>query len=120
VDPRAVLDDVEKTKFLTPPGLELRPLSRLARSQSLYRLRYPGSLSSVYHSKILYAYICSPLRDVCLARFFVFHFSLFVSMVVQSFGPLPLVSLLIIYTVGRTPWTGDQPVARPLPTHRTT
>jgi hypothetical protein len=23
-------------------------------------------------------------------------------------------------TVGRTPWTGDQPVARPLPTHRTT
>jgi hypothetical protein len=22
--------------------------------------------------------------------------------------------------VGRTPWTGDQPVARPLPTHRTT
>jgi hypothetical protein len=24
------------------------------------------------------------------------------------------------YTVGSTPWTGDQPVARPLPTHRTT
>jgi hypothetical protein len=23
------------------------------------------------------------------------------------------------YTVGRTPWTGDQPVARPLPAHRT-
>jgi hypothetical protein len=29
-------------------------------------------------------------------------------------------SFLILYTVGRTPWTGDQPVARPLPTHRTT
>jgi hypothetical protein len=29
-------------------------------------------------------------------------------------------SFLTIYTVGRTPWTGDQPVARPLPTHRTT
>jgi hypothetical protein len=29
-------------------------------------------------------------------------------------------SLLILYTVDRTPWTGDQPVARPLPTHRTT
>jgi hypothetical protein len=29
-------------------------------------------------------------------------------------------SFLIIYTVGRTPWTGDQPVARPLSTHRTT
>jgi hypothetical protein len=29
-------------------------------------------------------------------------------------------SFLILYTVGRTPWTGDQRVARPLPTHRTT
>jgi hypothetical protein len=29
-------------------------------------------------------------------------------------------SFLILYTVGTTPWTGDQPVTRPLPTHRTT
>jgi hypothetical protein len=28
-------------------------------------------------------------------------------------------SFIILYTVGRTPWPGDQPVARPLPTHRT-
>jgi hypothetical protein len=28
--------------------------------------------------------------------------------------------VLILYTVSRTPWTGDQPVSRPLPTHRTT
>jgi hypothetical protein len=41
VDPRAGLDDVEK--FLTIPGLELWTLGRPARSQSLYRLRYPGS-----------------------------------------------------------------------------
>jgi hypothetical protein len=27
---------------------------------------------------------------------------------------------LNLYTVGRTPWTGDQLVARPLPTHRAT
>jgi hypothetical protein len=42
VDPRAGLDDVEKRKFLTLPALELRPLGRPARSQSLhiYRLRY--------------------------------------------------------------------------------
>jgi hypothetical protein len=33
---------------------------------------------------------------------------------------LPIFSFLIIYTVGRTPWTGDQPVSRPLPKHRTT
>jgi hypothetical protein len=31
-----------------------------------------------------------------------------------------LFSFLIQYTVGRTPWTEDQPVARPLPTHRKT
>jgi hypothetical protein len=37
---RAGLDDVEKRKFLTLPGLELRPLGRPARSQSLYRLHY--------------------------------------------------------------------------------
>jgi hypothetical protein len=43
VNPRAGLDDVEKRKFLTLPGLELRPLGRIARSQSLYRLGYPGS-----------------------------------------------------------------------------
>jgi hypothetical protein len=30
-------------KFFPLPWLELRPLGRLARSQSLYRLRYPGS-----------------------------------------------------------------------------
>jgi hypothetical protein len=43
VDPRAGLDDVQKRKFLTLPELELRPLCHPARSQSLYRLRYPGS-----------------------------------------------------------------------------
>jgi hypothetical protein len=43
VGPRAGLDDVEKRKFLTLPVLELRPLGRPARSQSLYRLSYPGS-----------------------------------------------------------------------------
>jgi hypothetical protein len=43
VGPRAGLDDVEKRKFLILPGLELRPVGRPARSQSLYQLRYPTS-----------------------------------------------------------------------------
>jgi hypothetical protein len=43
VDPRADLDDVEKRQFFTLPGLKFRVLSGPARSQSLYRLRYPGS-----------------------------------------------------------------------------
>jgi hypothetical protein len=31
-------------KILDPTGLELRPFGRQPRSQSLYRLRHPGSL----------------------------------------------------------------------------
>jgi hypothetical protein len=38
MDFREGLDDVEKRKFLILPGLELRPLSHPARSQSLHRL----------------------------------------------------------------------------------
>jgi hypothetical protein len=42
VGPRAGLDDVEKEKFFTLPGLKLRTLGRPARSHSLYRLSYSG------------------------------------------------------------------------------
>jgi hypothetical protein len=48
-------------------------------------------------------------------------YSLFLSPWLYS--PLDLgrfFSLLILYSVGRTHWTGDQPISRPLPTHRTT
>jgi hypothetical protein len=38
----------------------------------------------------------------------------------HSVGLGLLLSFLILYTVGRTPWRGDQPVARPLRMHRTT
>jgi hypothetical protein len=43
-------------------------------------------------------------------------------MALQPFvGPWPLLQFRnLFYTVGRTPWTGDQPVARPLPAHSTT
>jgi hypothetical protein len=44
VDSRAGVDDVEKRKFLTLPGLHIRPLGRPTRSQNLYQLCYPGSL----------------------------------------------------------------------------
>jgi hypothetical protein len=54
VGPRAGLDDEEKRKFLTLPGLELRPLGRPNRSQTLYRLRYLGfaeKIIDVYQPK---------------------------------------------------------------------
>jgi hypothetical protein len=40
MDPRTGLQDKEKLKFLTLPGLELRPLCFPARSHWLYRQRY--------------------------------------------------------------------------------
>jgi hypothetical protein len=40
-------------KFLTIPGLELRPLGRAARSQSLYWLRSPGSPSGVQQRRVV-------------------------------------------------------------------
>jgi hypothetical protein len=43
VGPRTSLDNIEKLKFLSIPGIELRTLSRPTRSQSLYRLRYRSS-----------------------------------------------------------------------------
>jgi hypothetical protein len=44
---RTGLDGVERRKILPLPGLELRPLGLPDRSQSLYRLHYPGSLLNV-------------------------------------------------------------------------
>jgi hypothetical protein len=41
-------------------------------------------------------------------------------MALQLFGNWPLFQFLNLHTFGRTPRTGDQLVARPLPTHRTT
>jgi hypothetical protein len=49
-------------------------------------------------------------------------FKLFIhsSMYLQpSLSPGRFFSFVILYTVGRIPWTRDQPDARPLPIHRT-
>jgi hypothetical protein len=52
------------------------------------------------------------------------HYTFFIysSMLLQPFvGPWPFLQFRnIFYADGRTPWTSDQSVARPLPKHRTT
>jgi hypothetical protein len=53
VCPRASLANVEKRKFFTLPGLELRPLGCPARRQSLYRLRYPGFPNRAIYTAII-------------------------------------------------------------------
>jgi hypothetical protein len=55
VDPRAGLDDMEKRKFLTLPGLEPRVLYRPARSQSDYAI--PARTSNVYLTYSSYFFI---------------------------------------------------------------
>jgi hypothetical protein len=57
----------------------------------------PPSASLTVFKIFIYVWLYSPLLE--LGRFF---------------------SSSILYKVGRTPWTGDQPDSRPLPTHRTT
>jgi hypothetical protein len=52
VGPRTGLDDVERRKILPLTVVELGPLGRPARSQTLYRLRYPGSFSEGYIAPI--------------------------------------------------------------------
>jgi hypothetical protein len=80
----------------------IRPRPRLALLSVLQCLACPkysyffGQQHHLVHLSI-YLWLYSPLLD--LGRFF---------------------SFIILYTVGRTPWTWDQPVARPLSTHTIT
>jgi hypothetical protein len=44
----------------------------------------------------------------------------FLSFLYDSTAIRTLATFSVLYTVNRTPWTGDQPITRPLPKHRTT
>jgi hypothetical protein len=60
------------------------------------------------------------LRYVCLSICLSIYLPTYLSMVLQPFvGPWPLFQFLNSYTVGRAPWMGDEPVARPLHAHST-
>jgi hypothetical protein len=85
-------------------------LSTIDRWRSRCRGRFYGPPLTYIHTSI-YLSVC---LSVCL--------SIYLSIYLQSFL-LDLgrfINFFILYTAGRTPWTGDQSVARPLPTHRTT
>jgi hypothetical protein len=72
--PRTGLDDVERNKTLPLPGLELRPHGHPARSRSLYRVHYPGSLTKTAKKHnliqaVILLYVSSPFLifdSVCL------------------------------------------------------
>jgi hypothetical protein len=70
------------------------------------------SQETIYHDSI---------TKYQVARGIQLHCGLFFSL--WPYSPLDLghfLSFLILYVVGRTHWTGDQLIARPLPSHRTT
>jgi hypothetical protein len=69
---------------------------------SQIRLREYNSKSvPIYHSSVVL-----PLGSTIRATDHV---------VKSTYGSTAAFNFLNLYTVGRTPWTGDQPVARPLP-----
>jgi hypothetical protein len=106
VGPRAGLDDVEKRKFLPLPGLEHRPLYRPSLSQTLYRLTYRGLSVKLFIDWLIHTFTDSFVHQWLYSPF------------VETWTLLQFHTLF--YTDGGTPCTGDQAVARPRPTHRTT
>jgi hypothetical protein len=57
VGPRTGLDDVERRNILILPGLELWPFGRPARSQSLYRQRYPPLTTWATNTYVIFKFI---------------------------------------------------------------
>jgi hypothetical protein len=74
-------------------------------------------ISSCKQSAVSLAVLTATVRIITSAINKLLVIRIYLSMALQPFvGPWPLFSFLILYTSGRTPWMGDQPVARPLPT----
>jgi hypothetical protein len=82
-----------QSRQMQQPLISCLPLKIFESVLSVFTGKFPyyGSILSIY------LWLCSPFLD--LGRFF---------------------SFLILYIVDRNPLTGDQPIARPLSTHRTT
>jgi hypothetical protein len=59
---------MEKRKFLTLPGLELRPLGRPARRQSLYRLGQTGLEVNVHTARCCVTLPCVNATAECLSH----------------------------------------------------
>jgi hypothetical protein len=81
-----------------PSGLSLTPPQKKLKKTTFYSSIHPSVHPSMHPCNHLFTY-GSTVFLLDLGRFF---------------------SFLILYTVGRTPCTGYQPVAMPLPMHRTT
>jgi hypothetical protein len=103
-------------------------------TREFHRMRKSASRVNLYITYFINTSDIPLIPELCsenlssLLHFFIifFHYlyfsfrRLYICMALQPFvGPWSLFSFLIFYTVGKTPSTGDQLVARPLPTQRT-
>jgi hypothetical protein len=106
-----------------------------ARSHALQLVLYFGFSRKIWNCTLyVRVYSCLKRRLLCCLNFFCFvkwwreqapaprsAISKILSLWLYSLSDFGwFFSFLILYTVGSSPWTGDQPVARPLRTHRTT
>jgi hypothetical protein len=99
----------------------------LLPSSTRYNMNFPATTTTA-------AYICNFLATIRITTVSqsrptisesgsILTLSRALSLSLWLYSPLDLggfFSFLMLYTDSKTPWTGDQPVARPLPTHRTT
>jgi hypothetical protein len=95
------------------PGIYMEVLRKTMLSLIQNR-RYSGR--DVKRKPLEYMSVClsiylSDCLSVCLSIYLWLY---------SPCGTWPLLQFLSLYIVGRTPWTGDRPVARPLPAHTTT
>jgi hypothetical protein len=86
-----------KTVYYTLQGLGSLRCKYSARNVSTPERKYqnlPSNIKNIIMNEVFSLWLYSPLDS---GRFFIF---------------------LILYIISKTPWTGDQPVTRPLLTHR--
>jgi hypothetical protein len=98
--------------------LDWRGLQRAAQRGKRLTLSPPSATELISVASVIrlihkcYARLLNKLRLIFVLSVYLWLYS-------PLFGSWQLFHFLNLYTVGRTPWTGDQPVAKPLPTHRT-
>jgi hypothetical protein len=90
-------------------------------------LRVSGALKPHHHDKVetpsvglssVFFPIHYSHKHFTICRYIIYSIQLWLDRHLLGLGRF--FSSLMFYVVGRTPWTGDQPVARPLPAHRAT
>jgi hypothetical protein len=88
------------------------------------RISWVGCLNKHLKSKIILVFIINSESEMARGHSIhsFIHSFIHSSLALQPFvEPWPLLQFRnLFYTDGWTPWAGDQPVARPLPTYRTT